>query len=127
MDLLPIPTQLDANPHFYDYRHVIKFQSQEAVELVDGAGQVFNMKARGQYRIHPAGNNTAEIEFRDLVLINPYEDDKEIGPVDPIRVRVVREKGLFAFRYETFGKIEDYDEWPCLLYHARYVFDVDPL
>ncbi|MFH1484945.1 MAG: hypothetical protein ABIH46_02645, partial [Chloroflexota bacterium] len=98
-----------------------------SVEMVDGAGQMLNTMARGKYRIHGIDASSAEVEFYELVEVNPYDEDEKIGDVDSFRVKAVREESVFPFREETALRIEKEDEWPCLLYRARYVFESDPL
>lgn len=127
MQCFPTPNVYIANPQFYDYLHLIEFKADGSVEMVDGAGQVLNTLAHGRYRVRNIDASTAEVEFYDLVQVNPYKRQEKRGDVEDFRVKVVKEEGSFPFREETVWRIEDEDEWPCLLYRSRYVFEFDPL
>jgi hypothetical protein len=121
------PNVYIANPHFYDYIHFIEFKADGSVEMVDGAGQALNTLAHGKYRIHKIDISTAEVEFYDVVEVNPYKRHEKRGDVENFRVKVVKEVGFFPFRRETVWQVNDEDAWPCLLYQSRYVFVFDPL
>jgi hypothetical protein len=116
-----------ANPYYYDYIHSLYFEDDGTVELVDGAGQLVNAVATGKYRVHKIDIDSGEVEFYNLVEVNPYKNNKKIRKLKPFTVRFFREEGIFPFRQEIVWRIDNEDEWPCLLYKARYVFESDPL
>jgi hypothetical protein len=118
---------LSANPHYYDYIHSLVFKDDGSVELVDGAGQLINAEAVGKYRVRDIDASSVEVEFYDVIEVNPYQKDRRLRDIAPFKVKVLREEGVFPFRQEVVWKINDETEWPCLLYRARYVFDSDPL
>lgn len=117
----------EANPHLYDYLHRLNFSPSGLVEMVDGAGQVLNSLVRGRFSLQAAGQNTALVQFFDLVEVNPYDKQDQRGVLDAIRVKLTREEGIFAFKQQVVWNIRDEQEWPCLLYRRRYVFESDPL
>lgn len=121
------PNVYIANPQFYDYLHFIEFRADGSVEMVDGAGQVLNTLAHGKYRVHKIDISTAEVEFYDVVQVNPYKKHEKRGDVENFRLKVVNEKGVFPFREEIVWRVDDEDAWPCLLYQSRYIFEFDPL
>ena len=127
MQCFSTPNVYLANPQFYDYLHDIKFEADGSVEMVDAAGQIINTVAHGKYRVHKIDAFKAEVEFYDLVQVNPYKRHEKRGDVEDFRVKVVKEEGVFPFREETVWRVEDEDEWPCLLYQSRYLFEFDPL
>lgn len=50
--------------------------------------------------------------------------------LEPMRVRVTREEGVYAFRHHACWWVPRDTapaDWPCLLYWNRYRFAVDPL
>ncbi len=63
-------SRMSANPHFYDYIHFLNFQEDGSVELIDGAGQLINTVARGNYRVGTVTQNSAEVTFYNLVEVN---------------------------------------------------------
>lgn len=116
-----------ANPHFYDYVHVMLFQEDGFVKFVDGAGQCINTIARGRYKVSESPCDSAEVAFSCVVEVNPRREEEEINHVPDFRVKLTRETGVFAFAEEVVWRIEDEQEHPYLLYTTRYVFDRDPL
>jgi len=120
------PYVLSANPHYSDYIHALFFQDEASIEMIEGAGQIINGKAVGKYQIVVVNDTTAVIELENLVEVNIYQRDQKIRELDPMKLNVVREEGVFAFRRRNL-LVEDEDKWPCLLFEVRYVFDVDPL
>ncbi len=120
------PYVLAANPHYSDYRHVLFFYDEGLFQMMEGAGQIINGKAVGKYRIGLTNDTSAIIKLDNLVEVNVYQQDQKIRDISPMRLTVVKEEGIFAFRDEDRSS-NDRGEWPCLLYEVRYVFDTDPL
>ncbi len=120
------PYVLAAHPHYSDYHHVLLFYDNELFEMMEGAGQIINGKAVGKYHITIVNGTLAIVELDDLIEVNVYQRDQKVRDIDPMRLTVVKEKGIFAFRKELRWE-KDEDERPCLLYEVRYVFDTDPL
>lgn len=119
--------RLSANPHYYDYLHAMDFQDNNNVKFFDGAGQCLNLVAEAKYSFTNKVKRHPDIEFRDFVEINPHTKDKTRLNISPKSFIVRKERGNFIFCCEVVWKIEDEQDWPCLLYHERYVFDRDPL
>ena len=119
--------RLSANPHYYDYLHAIEFQDDNNVRFLDGAGQCLNLVAEAKYRIENTENRQADIEFRDFIELNPHTREKSRLNIPPRSFVVRKERGNFIFCCEVVWKVKKEREWPCLLYHERYVFDRDPL
>lgn len=119
---------LVANPHLSDYFHRLSFSSSGSVEMVDGAGQQILSLVRGKFSIHPLDQTAIQVRLYDLVELHPYQHHEQIRTLEPSSIKVTREEGLFALRRVWWGrKDEDESEWPCMLYWARYFFEVDPL
>ncbi len=118
---------MSANPHLYDYLHCLRFQDDFSVELLDGAGQVINMVTRGSYRARERYTSRLEVSFHDLVEVNPYDDYQKVREIAGFAVRCTLEHGTFPFRRQVMWGIDDEQEWPCMLFRERYVFDRDPL
>ncbi|KRT55697.1 hypothetical protein [endosymbiont of Ridgeia piscesae] len=118
---------LSANPNYYDYLHLIRLVEDGTVELIDGAGQSINTEVNGKYSIYEMDADTVSIKFYDLVEADSYRPDEKIRDIDPFVVKVVKEKGNFAFRQEVIWRIDSEDDWPCLLFDTRFVFEFDPL
>jgi hypothetical protein len=116
-----------AYPHYYDYLHTLDFQANGTVELLDGAGQLINIEAIGKYRVREIDTFLAGVEFYDVMEVHPYQERRKLRDIPAFKVSIKREEGQFPFRQEVVWKIKDENEWPCLLYTARYVFDADPL
>lgn len=127
MSFLAVPTLLSANPHFYDYVHHVTLDADGGVEMVDGAGQALNTLAKGRYRIVAQDDAKAELEFLDLVELNPYQEKEKIGDIDTFRICVRKETGVYAFCQEVVWRIPDKTKWPCIMYHTRYICSDDPL
>lgn len=120
--------RLVANPHLSDYFHRLSFSPSGSVEMADGAGQLVLSIVRGKFSIHPIDQNAIQVRLYDLVELHPYKDHEPIRVLEPSSVKVTREEGLFALRGAWWGRRdEDESEWPCMLYWARYFFEVDPL
>lgn len=126
MELLKLPTVLVANPHWYDYLHHIKVETDGSLEMVDGGGQVINATVRGQLTIAPLTDTQAEAAFTKLAEYHPYKKVK-IRNLPDFSTNLTREDGIFAFYEQMFGRPKNPDDRPCLLYRTRYVFEVDPL
>ncbi len=116
-----------ANPHFYDYIHVLDFKDDQTVELVDGAGQLINTVARGHYQARDLSPSSAEVTFFGLIEVDPYHNYQKIDDIPDFTVQVSKEDGSFAFLREVVWKIEDAATHPALLYQTRYVYAFDPL
>lgn len=124
----PLCTTLVANPHLSDYFHRLSFSPSGPVDMADGAGHSILSVAKGKFSIHPIDQSSIEVRLYDLVELHPYKDNEQIRMLEPSNVKVTREEGVFAFRGAWWGrKDEDKSEWPCMLYWARYFFEVDPL
>lgn len=126
MELLKLPTVLVANPHWYDYLHHIKVETDGSLEMVDGGGQVINAAVRGHIKVFPLTDTQAETSFTDLIEFNPYTQEK-IGDLPDFKTTLTKEDGIYAFYWEIFGRPKNPDDRRCLLYKTRYVFEVDPL
>jgi hypothetical protein len=118
---------MSAYPHYYDYLHALRFRGNGTVEFLDGAGQLINTNAIGKYRVREIDSLLAEVEFFDIVEVDPYQNERKLRDIPAFKVNVKREEGQFPFRQEVVWKIKDEIEWPCLLYTVRYVFNIDPL
>ena len=116
-----------ANPHLYDYAHFLAFKENNEVEFVDGAGQLINIVVKGSYKIISIDNSKVGVEFYNLREVNPYNEGEIVGEIKPFKELVHLETGFFPFHDEYFGKIENEENTPCLLYRQRYVFEYDPL
>lgn len=140
-----------ANPHLYDYVHTLVFDPAGTVEMVDGAGQVLNTLVRGRFSVEAPGPMEFVVNFADLVEIDPYYrlkrfrhldfdayvkavqedvpyDEHDVRRrLDPYRVHVTQEEGLFQLREQVIWNIKDEQEWPYLLYRVRCRFAADPL
>ncbi|HEX8033543.1 MAG TPA: hypothetical protein VF510_06835 [Ktedonobacterales bacterium] len=140
-----------ANPNLYDYLHTLQFNSTGTLEMLDGAGQVLNTLVRGRFNVEQLTSSAFQLNFHDLIELNPYYELKrrcELDPdviaespegyipydeddilcrLDPFSVHVVREEGLFVLRQQVIWRIKDEQEWPYLLYRSRYRFASDPL
>jgi hypothetical protein len=60
------------------------------------------------------------------VEYGPYTE-KKLGDIESFTAKVIKEQGVFPFRQETVWRVDGEDEWPCLLYRIRYVFESDPI
>ncbi|MBI1877451.1 MAG: hypothetical protein HYR94_04350 [Chloroflexi bacterium] len=120
------PYVLAANPHYSDYLHVLFFYDNELFEMIEGAGQIINGKAIGKYYITIVNDKLATVELNDLVEVNVYQSDQRVRDMAPMKLTVVKEEGIFAFRIDS-GLEKDKAKQPCLMYETRYVFDTDPL
>ncbi|GHO51168.1 hypothetical protein KSX_93310 [Ktedonospora formicarum] len=119
---------LAANPHLADYFHRLHFSPSGSVEMADGAGLSILSIVRGKYALHPIDQHTIQVTFYDLREMHPYNNNNQVRELEPSSVKVTREEGTFAFRRVWWERRdEDESQWPCMLYWARYVFDLDPL
>ncbi len=129
MDLreaLRAPARLSANPHYYDYVHLLVLGEQGAVELVDGGGQALRRKVVGRLEVIGATRTRAEAWFRDLFDVDPYERSDERVALEDFVTGMRVETGPFALRCEVVWRVEE-DEAPWLLFQHRLAFDRDPL
>ncbi|GHO44265.1 hypothetical protein [Ktedonospora formicarum] len=116
---------LAANPHLHDYFHYLTFSQSGDIQMGDGAGQFVIAIVKGKFSIKPLDQRTLQLYLYDLVELDPH---KPVRALEPYIVKVTREEGLFAFRQIWWEyKNEDQEQWPCILYWARYVFEPDPL
>lgn len=127
MTFLKLPTVLVANPHWYDYLHHIKIETDGSLEMVDGGGQVINAVVKGRLTISPITDTQAEFSITKLAEYHPYKKGEKIRNLPDFSTKLTREDGIFAFYEQMFGRPKNPDERPCLLYRTRYVFEVDPL
>ncbi|MBZ0317321.1 MAG: hypothetical protein K8L91_12935 [Anaerolineae bacterium] len=127
MTLLKLPTVLVANPHWYDYLHHIKVETDGSLEMVDGGGQVINAVVKGRLTISPLTDTQAEFSVTKLAEYHPYKKGEKIRNLPDFSTKLTREDGIFAFKLEMFGRNISPDEQICFLYRTRYVFEVDPL
>jgi hypothetical protein len=146
---------LEANPYLYDYLHRLSFSPSGVVEMLDGAGQVLASRVKGRFSIQARDQNAVLIQFSDLVELkykpqflvqttdqkslasdysnllfveNPdYQNEEPIRALAPVGVMITREEGTFPFAQQVIWNIRQGEEWPCLLYRVRYVFEHDPL
>lgn len=117
---------MSANPHYYDYIHWIRLESDGTVRMVDGGGQVLRREIRGRFRVLVEESGVVEILFHDLVDVDPYERSAEQRKVDDLRVRVDFEQGPFVFACEVVWKVTD-ENAPWLLCEYRFALSQDPL
>jgi hypothetical protein len=119
-----------ANPHLYDYIHSLKFEADGTLEFVDGAGQMIHLRGHGRYEVRPIEDAKFEVAFTELVQVNPYGLERptrapgeripanrypKIRDLAPFTVICNRESGRFAFRQDVIWRVDDEEEWPCLL------------
>jgi hypothetical protein len=129
MDLrqaLRAPARFSANPHYYDYVHLLVLGEHGAVELVDGGGQALRRRLVGTLELVGATRKWAEAWFHELFDVDPYERSEERVPLEDFVTGVRVEPGPFALRCEVVWHVEE-DEAPWLLFDHRLAFDVDPL
>ncbi|WP_126557448.1 hypothetical protein [Dictyobacter kobayashii] len=120
--------KLVANPHLSDYFHHLSFSLSGSVEMADGAGHSVLSIVKGKFSIHPIDQNSIHVRFYDLVELHPYKNNEQIRILEQSTIKVTREEGLFALRGTWWQwRGHDESEWPCMLYWARYFFEVDPL
>jgi hypothetical protein len=105
---------------------MLLFYENELFEMVEGAGQIINGKASGKYHITMVNDKLAMIELNDLIEVNVYQRDQKVRDMAPMKLTVVKEEGIFAFRIDS-GLEKGKAKQQCLLYETRYVFDTDPL
>ena len=74
--------RFSANPHRYDYVHLLHFQASGSVEVVDGAGQVLTALVRGRYAVQQLGPSQWRVRLTDLVAIDPYYQMKRFRDLD---------------------------------------------
>ena len=120
------PVRLSANPHYYDYVHLLVLGEQGAVELVDGGGQALRRRVVGRLEVIGATKTRAEAWFRELFDVDPWQRSEERLPLEDLVTGVRVETGPFALRREVVWNVKE-DEAPWLLYEHRLAFDVDPL
>jgi hypothetical protein len=140
-----------ANPHLYDYLHALDFVPFGSVDMLDGAGQVLNTLVRGRFGVEELGPTAWVLHLTDLVELDPYyrlkrlrgrdtaavirsmhryvlHDEHDVRRrLDPCRLQVAREEGLFVLRRQVVWQVRDEQEWPYMLYRSRYRFAADPL
>lgn len=145
----------EANPSLYDYLHRLSFFPSGVVEMLDGAGQILVARVKGRFSVQARDQNVVLIHFSELVELkykpqflaqttdqkpiasdysnlifveNPeYQNEEPIRTLAPVSVLVTREEGIFPFAQQVIWNIRNEEEWPCLLYRVRYVFESDPL
>nr|BBH87428.1 hypothetical protein KTC_21790 [Thermosporothrix sp. COM3] len=125
IDPLPIPGAFSACPTSTETERSLRFSRTGTVEMVM-RGQGFNGRARGRFSIQTLTRTSALIYLFN-VKIYDLADTTYSNPMRTLpsrNVTVSREGGAFAF--EKPGQPETEDQ-SCLLYRARYRFDVDPL
>lgn len=146
---------LEATPALYDYLHRLSFSPSGEVEMLDGAGQVLLARVKGRFSIQVQDQNAVLLHFSDLVEVkykpqflvqttdqkpmasdysnltfvkNPaYQNEEPIRTLAPASLWLTREEGMFPFAQQVMWNIRNEEEWPCLLYRVRYVFESDPL
>lgn len=118
---------LSANPHYYDYLHIVAFEPNGRVRLEHGDGQAMKFEAGAEYSIMRHDADSFIVEFTDVVIYGPYGRSEEGTDPPPFYVQCSREEGPFAIRYDAPGRISDESKWPCLFFTHRYRFDRDPL
>lgn len=118
--------RLVANPHRYDYIHFLELFEDGRVEMVEGGGQVLRRQINGRYEIVVLGPTEAHVRFYDLRDVDPYGKSQETRDVDAFAVRVVLEKGPFAYECEVVWKVKPGED-PYVLFQERLAFERDPL
>jgi hypothetical protein len=121
-----LPRALRAHPQLDDYVHVLKFSGDGLVEMAAAAGQFVISVARGRCAVQTRGLSVAEVHLHDLVEIDPYRANVEVGRLESRKVVVSREAGPFVFR-RPIGATHPEADRPWLLYRQRYEFEPDPL
>ncbi|HVU67189.1 MAG TPA: hypothetical protein VHD63_08675 [Ktedonobacteraceae bacterium] len=120
---------LRANPRLSDYIHRIDFLPEGEVDMLDAAGHSLLSRVHGCYELFPVDQRTIRVRFFDLVEWHPYKD-VPVRALETCQINVTREEDLFAFRGYPgtwITKETPPDEWPCSIFWARYVFELDPL
>ncbi len=117
---------LAANPHYYDYFHILKFEN-DMVEFTDGAGQAINTVASGKFQVSQSESLFLEFEFYDIVEINPYRKNEKVRDIKPFKVKCRKEEGTFALWQEVMWRDPSEEDSPWLVSKELYVFDFDPL
>jgi hypothetical protein len=117
---------LSANPHYYDYFHTLKF-GNDRISFADGAGQRINTFASGKFIAKRIDEFSTELDFYDIIELNPYDSKQKIRDIDRFKVMCKREEGIFALWQEAGWHVADEEDNPCLLTEERYIFDLDPL
>jgi hypothetical protein len=120
------PVRLSANPHYYDYVHLLELGEGGAVELVDGGGQALRRRVVGRLEVIGATRTRAEAWFRELFDVDPWKRSDERTPLEDFVTGMRVETGPFALRCEVVWNVEE-DESPWLLFQHRLAFDSDPL
>jgi len=121
MSLISPPVYLSANPHYYDYLHVLELKADGEIEMLDGAGQFINTLIKGRYEL-----DAQSLRLFDLVEYDAYSKEKLLE-LPAVTHQPKKQAGQFAFQQELPFRIDNPDEQPCLLFHARYIFDFDPI
>lgn len=125
-DLLRPGVRFDANPHRYDYIHMIELFEDGRVEMVDGGCQVLRRRINGRYEINILGPTEAEVRFRDLRDVDPYGRSQETRDVDAFTARVALEKGPFVYECEVVWNVKPGED-PYVIFQERLAFERDPL
>lgn len=124
---LPIPGHFAARPFCTNQGHSLNFSASEMVEMVD-YGQSINARAKGRFSIQTLTRNSALLYLFGLKVYAPMDLNYSmpIRTIASFNATVTCEQGVFAFKKQCIENGGE-DSWPCLLYHARYVLDPDPL
>lgn len=126
MSLLNLPIRLSANPHYYDYSHILSMEVGNICAMIDGEGQHVNLLIDGRFSLEMVSDTEAYITFAGLTIQDSAAEEL-VAHLPDFTVHVTKESGVFAFHQEVVWRIADPDERPCLLYHTRYAFWPDPL
>lgn len=125
---LPIPGHFATRPFCTNQGHFLNFFASEMVEMVD-YGQSINARAKGRFSIQTLTRNSALLYVFGLKVYAPMDSacSTPIRTLVSFNATVTCEQGVFAFKKQKLVENRGEDSWPCLLYHARYVFEPDPL
>lgn len=129
---LPIPGHFAARPFCTNQGHFLSFSAAETVEML-ASGQRITTRAKGRFSIQTLTRNSASLYVFGIKAYEPLDSaySTPIRTLASFNATVTCEQGVFAFKKQKFigNGSENWEEgsWPCLLYHARYIFEPDPL
>ncbi|GHO59889.1 hypothetical protein [Ktedonobacter robiniae] len=129
---LPIPGHFATRPFCTNQGHFLNFSASETVEMLASA-QSINVRAKGRFSIQTLTRNSALLYFFGIKVYEGLDSaySTPIQTLASFNATVLCEQGVFAFKKQKFigngNENWEEDSWPCLLYHARYIFEPDPL
>jgi len=109
---------LHANPEFYDYYHEIKLMRDGWATIADGGSQCSYGVIKGNFKIVVINKHKIEINFFNLTLFDPYDDNIEFTEIEPCKVMVNKKE-----TNHKFNKAYDEKQY---LFKTYYEFEYDP-